>query len=163
MARDRERDENVDKKTQALEAKIAELKAMMASGIAFHSPMMSEKASHQPEKAFVVDFDADDDDVDEYVPTFAPPGILGQRSCELSINTIDNNVAFGMVYLSKDKEKLDEIDTPLGHKCVSIDGLLKQDVLLPVPIRGEMVTVCDVLGSFLAWSEGLINYTSSAV
>ncbi|KAL8112149.1 hypothetical protein AgCh_019735 [Apium graveolens] len=118
MARDRERDEKVDKKTQALEAEIVELKAMMASGIALHSPpIMSEKASHQLEKAFVVACSDDDDDVDECVPTPTPPGVLGRRSCELSVNTIDNKVAF----------------------------------------------VRDALGSFLAWPEGLISYTTPAI
>ncbi|KAL8123265.1 hypothetical protein AgCh_011296 [Apium graveolens] len=133
LARNRERDEKVDKKTQALEAEVAELKPMMASRIALHSPIMSEKASHQLEKAFVVACSDDDDDVDECVSTPAPPGVL--RSCELSVNTIDNKVAFGMVYPGKDKEKVHGIDIPLGHKCVSVDGLLKSDALLPVPIK----------------------------
>ncbi|XP_074328253.1 uncharacterized protein LOC141666155 [Apium graveolens] len=75
---------------------------------------------------------------------------------------IDNKVAFGMVYPGKDKEKVHGIDIPLGHKCVSIDGLLKPDALLPVSVRGEMVTVRDALGSFLAWPQGLISYTTPA-
>ncbi|KAL8091616.1 hypothetical protein AgCh_034029 [Apium graveolens] len=132
-------DEKVDKKTQALEVEIAELKAMMASGITLHSPIMSEKASHQLEKAFVVACSDDDDDVDECVPTLAPLGVLGQRSGELYVNTIDYKVAFGhipfMVYPGKDKEKVHGIDIPLGHKCVSVDGLLKPDALLSVPIK----------------------------
>ncbi|KAL8099000.1 hypothetical protein AgCh_031633 [Apium graveolens] len=127
LARDRERDEKVDKKTQALEAEIAELKEMMASGFCSSLP------NH------------------------------GQRSCELSVNTIDNKVALGMVYPGKDKEKVHGIDIPLGNKCVSVDGLLKPDVLLPVTVRGEMVTARDALGSFLAWPEGLINYTTPAI
>ncbi|XP_074356488.1 uncharacterized protein LOC141696210 [Apium graveolens] len=68
-----------------------------------------------------------------------------------------------MVYPGKDKEKVHGIDIPLGHKCVSVDGLLKPDVLLPVLVRGEMVTVRDALGSFLAWPEGLISYTTPAI
>ncbi|KAL8103440.1 hypothetical protein AgCh_027861 [Apium graveolens] len=142
LARDRERDEKVDKKTQALEAEIAELKATMASGIALHD---------------------DDDDVDECVPTPTPPGVLGHRSCELSVNMIDNTVAFGMVYPGKDKEKVHGINIPLRHKCVSVAGLLKPDALLPVQVCGEMVTVRDALGSFLAWPEGLISYTTPAI
>ncbi|KAL8105111.1 hypothetical protein AgCh_029053 [Apium graveolens] len=120
-------------------------------------------ASHQPEKAFIVACSDDDDDVDECVATPAPPGVLGLRSCELSVNTIDNKVAFGMVYPGKDKEKVHGIDIPLGHKCVSVDGLLKPDALLPVLVRGEMVTVRDALGSLLAWTEGLIIYITLAV
>lgn len=68
MARDRQRDE----KTKALEAEIAQLKALITSGQNHHSPMQSEKASFQPEKnqpaaAVVLEFD------EECVPTDAPP------------------------------------------------------------------------------------------
>lgn len=50
MARDRQRDEQLQKKTQALEAEIAQLKTMiMNSGGTLHSPMRSEKASYQAE------------------------------------------------------------------------------------------------------------------
>ena len=68
MARDRQRDE----KTKALEAEIAQLKALITSGQNHQSPMQSEKASFQPEKnqpaaAVVVEFDED------CVPTDAPP------------------------------------------------------------------------------------------
>lgn len=68
MARDRQRDE----KTQALEAEIAKLKALISSGMNHHSPMQSEKASFQPENnqpaAIVLEFDDED-----CVPTDAPP------------------------------------------------------------------------------------------
>ena len=75
----------------------------------------------------------------------------------------ENKVAFGMVYPSVDREKVHGIDIHDDHKCVSVDGLIKPDALLPVPIRGEMVTVRDALGSFVAWPEELISYTTAVV
>ena len=50
MARDRQRDELLKKKTQALKAEIYRLKSVIESGGTFHSPMPSEKASFDPEK-----------------------------------------------------------------------------------------------------------------
>ena len=75
----------------------------------------------------------------------------------------ENKVAFGMVYLSVDKEKVHGIDIPDDHKCVSVDGLIKPDALIPVLIRGEMVTIRDALGSFVAWLEELISYRTAVV
>lgn len=67
MARDRQRDE----KTQALEAEIAKLKALISPGQNHDSPMQSEKASFQPANkqpaAIILEFDED------CVPTDAPP------------------------------------------------------------------------------------------
>lgn len=72
MVRDRQRDEKIEKKTQALEAEIAQLKALLSPGVNLNSPMQSEKASYQPEKnqpaAIVLEFDED-----VCVPTDAPP------------------------------------------------------------------------------------------
>ncbi|XP_074347390.1 uncharacterized protein LOC141686242 [Apium graveolens] len=50
MARDRQRDELLEKKTQAPETEIDRLKSVIESGCTFHSPMPSEKASFDPEK-----------------------------------------------------------------------------------------------------------------
>ncbi|KAL8107429.1 hypothetical protein AgCh_023997 [Apium graveolens] len=73
----------------------------------------------------------DDDDVDEYVPTPAPPGALVQRLCELSVNTIDNKVAFGMVYPGNDKEKVQGIDIPLGHISYTTPAIKKKEMKRP--------------------------------
>lgn len=68
-----------------------------------------------------------------------------------------------MVYPREAGGKVHGIDIPLGHQCVSVDGFIKPDALLPVPIRGELETVRDAVGSFLAWPEELISYTTTAV
>ena len=76
MARDRQRDEKVDKKTQALEEEIAQLKSMIISGVALHSPMQSEKASYQPGQELVLDLDEDEECVPlDGNPKPTPPGI----------------------------------------------------------------------------------------
>ncbi|KAK1401654.1 hypothetical protein POM88_001259 [Heracleum sosnowskyi] len=97
--------------------------------------MQSVKASYQPEKnqpaAIVLEFDEDDCVPTDAPPRPSPPGILGNRSCELSVERIENKVAF--------------------------------DALLPVPIHAELETVRDALGSFVAWPEELISYTTTAI
>ncbi|XP_074378714.1 uncharacterized protein LOC141720264 [Apium graveolens] len=165
------------KKTQALEAEIDRLKSVIESGGTFHSPMPSEKASFDPEKdkemksnpppaRGVVLVYEDDDCVFTDGPTRpSPPGSHAQRSCELSVERLENKVAFGMVYPREDNltDLVHGVDIPIGHQCVSVDGLIKPDALLPAETRGDdMMTVRDALGSFLAWPEELISYTNIA-
>lgn len=68
-----------------------------------------------------------------------------------------------MVYPTEDRQKVHGIDIPIGHKCVSVDGIIQADALLPVPVRDELVTVRDALGSFLPWPEELISYPAPIV
>ncbi|KAL6543528.1 hypothetical protein OROHE_010150 [Orobanche hederae] len=51
----------------------------------------------------------------------------------------------------------------MPHGCfrVSVDGLLpgiNQDVLLPVPVPGEMEAVTEAVGSHVAWPRSLISF-----
>lgn len=55
------------------------------------------------------------------------------------------------------------VDIPAGHQCVSVDGLIQPDAVLPPEIGGDLVTIRDALGCFLAWPEELIAYTTAAV
>ena len=68
-----------------------------------------------------------------------------------------------MVYPREGREKVHGIDIPLAHRCVSVDGMIKPDALIPVSIRGELETVHDALGSFVSWPEELISYKNIAV
>lgn len=54
MACDRQRDAETEKMMQSLVAEIAQLKAMITSGGSFHSPILSDKASFDPDKEFKV-------------------------------------------------------------------------------------------------------------
>ncbi|XP_074347478.1 uncharacterized protein LOC141686337 [Apium graveolens] len=117
--------------------------------------MPSEKASFDPEK-------------DKEMKSNPPPArgvVLAQRSCELSVERLENKVAFGMVYPYEHNltDLVHGVDIPIGHQCVSVDGLIKPDALLPAETRGDdIMTVRDALGSFLAWPEELISYTNIA-
>ncbi|KAK1396739.1 hypothetical protein POM88_006602 [Heracleum sosnowskyi] len=66
--------------------------------------MQSVKASYQPEKnqpaAIVLEFDEDDCVPTDAPPRPSPPGILGNRSCELSVERIENKVAFGQAVIA---------------------------------------------------------------
>lgn len=79
MARDRQRDEKTEKKMQALEAEIAQLKAMFASSVGPQSPKQPEKASSQPEKESPQLEKANVDDDEECVmydqPKPTPPAV----------------------------------------------------------------------------------------
>lgn len=69
-----------------------------------------------------------------------------------------------MVYPCEDNlNSVHGVDVPVGHHCVSVDGLLKPDALLPAEVRGDMLTIRDALGSFLAWPQELISYTTAVV
>ncbi|XP_074327087.1 uncharacterized protein LOC141665029 [Apium graveolens] len=162
---------------QALEAEIDRLKSVIKSGGTFHSPMPSERASCDPEKdkeiksnppsarGVVLVYEDDDCVFTDGPPRPSPPGSHAQHSCELYIERLENKVAFGMVYPREDNltNLVHGVDIPTGHQCVSVDGLIKPDALLPVEMRGDdMMTFRDALGSFLAWPEKLINYTNIA-
>lgn len=48
-----------------------------------------------------------------------------------------------------------------GHLRVSVDGIIKPDALVPVPIAGEIEMVRQALGSHLAWPQHLIVTSST--
>lgn len=55
------------------------------------------------------------------------------------------------------------VDISAGHQCVSVDGLIQPDVVLPPEIGGDLATIRDALGCVLAWPEELIADTTVAV
>lgn len=76
------------------------------------------------------------------------------------MDIIDNKVAFGMVFSEAAMGKLVH-GVPLqpGHVRVSVDGIIKEDAWVPVPIIGEIETVRQAVGSHLAWPQDLIIFT----
>ncbi|KAL8113242.1 hypothetical protein AgCh_020529 [Apium graveolens] len=47
-----------------------------------------------------------------------------------------------------------------GHVRVSMDGALLADVLIPVPIEGELETMRQAIGSTVSWPRDLIKVAS---
>ena len=41
----------------------------------------------------------------------------------------------------------------------SVDGVIQEDALVPVPIAGEIETVRQAVGSYLAWPRDMISFT----
>ncbi|KAL1818593.1 hypothetical protein ACET3Z_013462 [Daucus carota] len=92
------------------------------------------------------------------VGTPPPPAKKGPRSCELSVDNIENKVAFGTIF---DDTELNTVvhGVPIqpGHVRVAVDGAIQGDALLPVPVEGELETVKQAIGSMVSWPEDLIT------
>lgn len=78
------------------------------------------------------------------------------------MDTVDNKVAFGMVFCEGDNMSNSVHGVPLqaGYVRVSLDGMIKPDAVVPVPIVGEIETVRQAVGSLLAWPEDMVIRTS---
>lgn len=87
------------------------------------------------------------------------------RSCELAVDSIDNKVAFGVAFPRDDIMSNMIHGRPLESGClrVMVDGAIKPDALLPVPIPDEAVLVYQAVGSHVAWPENLITYPTLEV
>ena len=88
----------------------------------------------------------------------------GPRSCELSVDNIENKVAFGTIF---DDTELNTVvhGVPIqpGHVRVVVDGAIQGDALLPVPVEGELETVKQAIGSMVSWPEDLITIPPAVV
>lgn len=79
------------------------------------------------------------------------------------MDNIENKVAFGVVFDEGDMGTLVH-GVPLKQGClrVSIDGCIRPDALVPVPVVGEIEMVHQAVGSQLAWPQELIIFTTTA-
>lgn len=81
------------------------------------------------------------------------------------MDSIDNKVAYTVVF-PHEEEMSDTIhERPMQPGClrVSVDGSIKTDALLQVPIAGEMEKVSQAVGSHVAWPQNLINFPTDVV
>lgn len=78
------------------------------------------------------------------------------------MDNIDNKVAFGVVFDDDNMcKKVHGLPLERGFVRVSVDGIIKPDALVPVPIAGEIETVRQAIGTHLAWPENMIIFTST--
>ncbi|XP_074362226.1 uncharacterized protein LOC141702446 [Apium graveolens] len=92
------------------------------------------------------------------VDTIDPPP-PGPRKYELSLDIIDNKVAFGVIFDDGDMAStIHGVPLKPKHARVSVDEIIQGDAQVPVPIAGEIETVEQAVGSLLAWSRDLIIY-----
>lgn len=77
---------------------------------------------------------------------------------------IDNKVAFGFAF-SRDGfcDFIHGKAMPPGCLRVSVDGFIREEALVPVPVVGEIETVLQAVGSHVAWPEELISYPTAVV
>lgn len=82
------------------------------------------------------------------------------KKCELAADSIDNKVAFGVAFPGKTNlnSSIQGKVMPPGCVHVSVEGFIKEEALIPVPVPGEIKTVEQAVGSNVAWPEELISY-----
>lgn len=79
----------------------------------------------------------------------------------MAVDTIENKVAFGMVFSEGDmSDDVHGVPLQRGYVRVSVDGSIQDGALVPVPIFGEIETVRQAVGSLLAWPEDMVILTS---
>ncbi|KAM5570104.1 hypothetical protein ABKV19_017226 [Rosa sericea] len=180
LARDKERDKELEEtkkmliaqqaKTEAmLYERIAQLEALVTGKTAMHPPAtgdnvispISDKGSFH-DKSRIDKSDHNDAKVMENVEEcdIIPTPGKGVGVCELAVDNINNIVAFGSVFEEGELSKtLHGVPLKEGTVRVSVDGILKPDAVLPFPIEGEMEFVREALGSHVAWPDDLVVRT----
>ncbi|XP_074363148.1 uncharacterized protein LOC141703572 [Apium graveolens] len=81
----------------------------------------------------------------------------------MAVESIDNKVAFGVVFDERGGMSKSVHGVPLepGFVRVGVVGSIQDDPSVPVPVVGEIETVQQVISSHLAWPKDMIIYTST--
>ena len=83
----------------------------------------------------------------------------------MAVNTLENKVAFGVVFPPHGNfgDMIHGKPMPPGCLRVSVVGFIKEEALIPVPVPGEIETVLQAVGSYVAWQEEFIVYPTLGV
>lgn len=83
----------------------------------------------------------------------------------MAADSIDNKVAFGVAFPGKANlnSSIHGRVMPPGCVRVSVEGFIKEEALIPVLVPGEIETVEQAVGSYVAWPEELISYPTDVV
>ncbi|KAL6125644.1 hypothetical protein ACLB2K_073699 [Fragaria x ananassa] len=105
-------------------------------------------------------------DLDE-VTDFAPKAAnyitldltCDENECRLAVDTVENIVAIEKV-IDVGGESSNQLlhDVPLGENNVRVSVIraIEGDALVPIPVRDEILTVDDAVGSCVAWPKDLV-------
>ncbi|KAL1826336.1 hypothetical protein ACET3Z_004748 [Daucus carota] len=105
-----------------------------------------------------------DDDVAIIEYAAVPPENKGPKKCELAVETIENKVAFGLLFDDEDMNKsIHGVALQPGCARVSVDGTIQGDALIPIPIKGEIEIVDQAVGSYMSWPRDLIILPNAPV
>ncbi|KAL8107213.1 hypothetical protein AgCh_023866 [Apium graveolens] len=162
--------ERTRQKMERTKQEMAELKSLISASNLTGSPL-SDNASFKektgPKEAVKATCvltkmkEMNVDDEIEYVGGDPPPPEKkAPQSCELSVDNIKNKVAFGMIFDDPVNSIVHGVPMQPGHIRVSVDGAIQEDVLLSVPIEGELETVRQAIGSTVSWPQDLITVAS---
>lgn len=80
--------------------------------------------------------------------------------CHLAIGSLDNVVAVGKMFES-DVQCPTIHGIPLGAENirVTVDIAMVEDVALPIPLKGDIETLNQAIGNFVAWPRKLVIVT----
>lgn len=82
-----------------------------------------------------------------------------ENECRLAVDTVENIVAIAKV-IDVGGESSNQLlhGVPLGENnvCVSVIRAIEGDALVPIPVRDEILTVDDAVGSCVAWPKDLV-------
>ena len=84
------------------------------------------------------------------------------RKCELAVGTIENKVAFGLLFDDDNMNKSIH-GVPIESRCVrvSMDGPIQGQAKIPKPVPGEIETVEQAVGSYVSWPRDLIIFPNA--
>lgn len=87
---------------------------------------------------------------------------MQDKSCKLALGTIDNIVAHGSI-IELDGPNATIHGIPLGKTNirVAINVALNRTACLPIPVRDELITVGQAVGSQVAWPKNLVISSSN--
>ncbi|XP_074377610.1 uncharacterized protein LOC141719127 [Apium graveolens] len=130
------------KEMEKTKQELAELKGLLSKAN-ISSPLVSEKAS------------CDAQIVDDQMDPFPPENKAGPRKCELAVGTIENKVAFGLLFDDDDMNKsIHGLSMQPGCARVSVDGPIQGQAKILVPVVGEIETVEQAVGSYKSKRKG---------
>ncbi|XP_062027082.1 uncharacterized protein LOC133743232 [Rosa rugosa] len=89
----------------------------------------------------------------------AEVSLLGQNECKLAIDSVENIVAIGTIInvdLETNQQTIHGVSLGEENVRVSIIRTLVHEALLPFPIKDEIVTVKDAIGTCVAWPKNLV-------
>ena len=85
------------------------------------------------------------------------------KYCKLAVGSKSNVVALGTIMPTDGPDAMVHGIPLNGNVRVTIDVAIKGSALLPIPIRDELITISQAIGSYVAWPKEFIIFSSDEV
>ncbi|XP_073153042.1 uncharacterized protein [Henckelia pumila] len=156
--------------TRLLKAELEKLKAQLASVLPIINDRSSEiVASNKsseiqcPKQKQSKDMDPKlSKDLEDFYEC-GPPDMKGKK-CHLAVKKCENVVAYGTV-ISEGGPNVMIHNVPLGEENfkVSVDVVLDETAMLPIPIKSGPTIVTDAIGAIVGWPKELVIFPKKKV